>query len=750
TLAAVAPQATRRPAVPGTAEPGSTVVVTDEHGNTLCTVQTVPDDGHWSCTSASALADGTHTITATATDEAGNSASAHEDVTIDTHAPDAPTLAQVASPTANTLPTFSGTSEAGSTVAVIENGAVLCTALVAGDGTWACTSTVALTGGPATHTVDAVSTDPAGNVSQASGPMSFVVDTRTPTTPTFDQPDSPSNDPQQTLTGTAQSGATVVVKDGDGNVICTATAHADGTWSCTATLPEGSTDLTATSTLGTGPVSPPTGVHTIVIDTQAPAAPALTGPTAPVDTTTPVLHGTGEAGATVTVTDTDTHQVLCTAVVQSDGTWSCSAATLPQGATHVSVAQQDPAGNDSTSVTGVVVVDTIPPTVAIAAQGAPSNQPTQTLSGTAEAGSTVTVTSGAGGTVCVAVALSNGTWACSATLPEGQTNVSATAQDAAGNTATAGPVAYVIDTIPPTVPQIDTPDSPTSDTTPTFTGTGEAGTSVVVTEGATVLCTATVQNDGTWSCDSTVVLPGAPETHTITATGVDEAGNTSNGTTTTTVTVDTHVPVDPTIDPVASPTNDTSVTLTGTAEAGDTVVVTDGHGGTLCTTVAQSDGTWSCDVTLPDGSTTITATATTPAGVSGSDTATTTVVVDTTPPAVPTLAAVTPSPSNNTTPTFHGTGEAGSTVTVTEGSTVLCTAVVAQNGTWTCVSSALTGAPATNTVTATATDSAGNTSAASAPQSFVVDTRSPGAPTLAQVGSPTTNTQQTLTGTGAV
>jgi hypothetical protein len=63
------------------------------------------------------------------------------------------------------------------------------------------------------------------------------------------------------------------------------------------------------------------------------------------------------------------------------------------------------------------------------------------------------------------------------------------------------------------------------DRTPTISGTGEGGATVTVTEGSTVLCTAVVAGNGTWSCDSTVTL--APGQHTVSATQTDPSGNKS-------------------------------------------------------------------------------------------------------------------------------------------------------------------------------------------------------------------------------
>ena len=109
----------------GTAEANSTVKVYD--GATLLGSATANGSGAWSYTTA-ALANGAHSLTATATDAAGNIgvASAALGVTVDTHAPIAPTITSFSPDsgvvgdgiTNATRLTLTGTAEANSTVKV--------------------------------------------------------------------------------------------------------------------------------------------------------------------------------------------------------------------------------------------------------------------------------------------------------------------------------------------------------------------------------------------------------------------------------------------------------------------------------------------------------------------------------------------------------------------------------------------------------------------------------------------------------
>gem|GEM_PF-2365762 len=72
-----------------------------------------------------------------------------------------------------------------------------------------------------------------------------------------------------TMTGTAEAGATVKIYDA-GTLVGTATADADGHWSCALTLDDGATALTVTATDAAGNVSTATSDASWTIDTKAP------------------------------------------------------------------------------------------------------------------------------------------------------------------------------------------------------------------------------------------------------------------------------------------------------------------------------------------------------------------------------------------------------------------------------------------------------------------------------------------------
>ena len=80
-------------------------------------------------------------------------------------------------------------------------------------------------------------------------------------------------------------------------------------------------------------------------------------------------------------------------------------------------------------------------------------------------------------------------------------------------------------------------DNLTSDTTPTFTGTGtEANETIKIYDGVTLVCTTTSDGAGAYSCTTSALADG---THTITVTQTDLAGNISTASTGLSVTIDT-------------------------------------------------------------------------------------------------------------------------------------------------------------------------------------------------------------------
>src|SRR4029453_11553597 len=205
--------------------------------------------------------------------------------------------------------------------------------------------------------------------------------------------------------------------------------------------------------------------------------------------------------------------------------------------------------------------------------------------------------------------------------------------------------------------------------------------------------------------------------------------------------------VSPVTGPVADNgfSNDTTLTLTGTAEAGSTVTIYDTNGTTVLGAGVATGGSYSVTTSaLSSGNHTLTAKATDAAGNQGVASTAFNVTLDILAPAAPLISAVTDdvSPvtgpvadngfSNDTTLTLTGTAEAGSTVTIydTDGTTVLG-AGVATGGSYSVTTSALSSG--NHTLTAKATDAAGNQGVASTAFHVTIDASAPTAPLISAV-----------------
>ncbi len=647
----------------GTAEPGSSVTLTDGNGNPIG--QTTADaNGNWSFTPSTPLPDGT-VVNVVARDAAGNS-SPPASVTVDAVAPATPTV----DPSNGT--TLSGTAEPGATVTLTDgNGNPIGQVTADGSGNWTFTPSTPLPNGTV---VNATATDPSGN---ASSPASVTVDAVAPATPVV----NPSNG--TTLSGTAEPGATVTLTDGNGNPIGQVTADGSGNWSFTPTtpLPNG-TVVNATATDASGNTS---AGSSVTVDSVAPATPVIN----PSNGTT--LSGTAEPGSSVTLTDGNGNPIG-QVTADGSGNWSFTPSTPLADGTVVNATATDPAGN--TSGQGSTTVDGVAPTTPTVNLSNGSS-----LSGTAEPGSTVILTDGNGNPIAEVTADGSGNWTYTPSTPIANgTVVNVVAQDAAGNSSPGASV--TVDSQAPAAPVLN----PSNGTT--LSGTAEPGATVTLTDGnGNPIGQVTADGSGNWS-----FTPGTPLANgtVVNATASDPTGNTSAPASTT---VDSVAPAAP----VVNPSN--GVVISGTAEPGATVTLTDGSGNPIGQVTADGSGNWSFTPSTPlaDG-TVVNATATDPAGNTGGQGSTT---VDAIAPATPTVNL-----SNGS--SLSGTAEPGSTVILTDGNGNPIAEVTADgSGNWTYTPST----PIANgtVVNVVAEDAAGNSSP---PATVTIDSSAPPAPVI--------------------
>ncbi|HCN9382793.1 TPA: Ig-like domain-containing protein [Escherichia coli] len=566
-----------------------------------------------------------------------------------------------------------------------------------------------------------------------------------------------TDDTTPTFSGSGQAGATIQIKDSNGNTIASTQVDNNGHWS--VSLPTQSAGEHTWSVVQiVGSTITDAGSITLTIDnSQASVQVATTAGdniiNASEQATGFTLSGTSSHLAQGTELTVTLNGKTYTTSVGANGAWSVQVPTadaqaLGEGNQAVLVSGKDTTGN---TVTGaqLLTVDTQPPTLAIntIAQdniiSAAEHNASLVLSGTsnAEAGQTVTLT--VNGKSHTATVGSDGTW--QVTLPatevqalaEGNYAVNASVSDRAGNT-TSHSANFTVDTSAPvvsvnTVAGDDILNNAEQAVAQIISGQvsgASPGDTVTVKLGTHVL-TGIVLADGSWNValDPAVTRTLDRGANTIFVTVTDAAGNTGAASRAITL-----VGVSPLItintvsgdDIISGAEKGAPLTLTGStqqAETGQTVTVT--LAGQSFTTTVQADGSWSLTVpaaamgNLPDGAVAITASVTDLSGNTGNTSRT--ITVDSQAPAlsIDPLTAdniINAAESGQDLP-ITGTTDAqpGQTVTVTlNGQTYQ--GIVQSDGTWSVtVPAANVGALADGnaTVTASVNDVAGNPSSVS-------------------------------------
>ena len=249
-------------------------------------------------------------------------------------------------------PTLNGKGTAGDTIKLYDGQTLIGSTTVNADGTWSVQPAAALKNGA--HDLYATETNAQGT-SGHSADISFTVNTDTPAKPGIpviaDDHATPivaggtTADAHPSISGTGTAGDIVKVYDGS-SVIGSVTIASDGKWTFkpATDLSSGSHDFYVTETNAAGTSSAASDhiritvgtvlnapVITGLVDAQGP----LAGNVAPGGLATdgqPTLKGTGHAGDTINVYDGNT--LLGTTTVAGDGTWSFKPATVLKSGTH--------------------------------------------------------------------------------------------------------------------------------------------------------------------------------------------------------------------------------------------------------------------------------------------------------------------------------------------------------------------------------------------------------------------------------
>lgn len=287
--------------------------------------------------------------------------------------------------------------------------------------------------------------------------------------------------------------------------------------------------------------------------------------------------------------------------------------------------------------------------------------------------------------------------------------------------------------VSPAAPVITTPapGAALNASSVTIAGTTEASLTVEISDGGTVLETTVADASGAFS----ITYAFADGPHAITATATEGSGNTGPASAVRSFTVDTVAPDAPAIATPAEDVTftDSSVALSGISEPGATVTLRE-DARLVVAVQADASGVWSAAAGFTNGAHAVIATATDAAGNTGSPSASRAFdVADVSAPAAPMIGT----PAQDATVdaasvVVSGTAEPGASVQLHEGSAVVGSTPVNAAGTWRAV---LFGLPAgAHTITAIATDPAGNVGAASTPRSFTVTASAAPVLTIASPG----------------
>ncbi len=424
---------------------------------------------------------------------------------------------------------------------------------------------------------------------------------------------------------------------------------------------------------------------------------------------------TGKAAANSTIKVFDGTTQIGTATTNSSGAWSYTTAALKDGSHSLTAKATNASGGTSAASSALTLkIDTTAPTAptiatsaSTAAKAAGTAANTVTLTGTAEANSTIKVFDGST-QIGTATANNSGSWTyTTGALASGNHSLTSKAMDVAGNTGVASKAVTVNVPSTPTSPgdggtgNPGTPTTPgapkiasfsndtgvrgdgiTSDNTLTLTGTAAANAKVAVFDGAKQIGTATANSSGAWSYTTATLADGA---HNLTA----KVG-TSASSAALSVKIDTLAPDAPKIasfssdGKVGGTATADHVTLTGTAEANSTVKVFDGTK-EIGTAKANDKGAWTYAANdLSDGNHSFTSKASDAAGNLSKASAGLSVKVDAHDDGHTADSAFTGLYQKwNDTVTFKGTADPYSQITIFDnGKGSVGTVKAASDGTW--------------------------------------------------------------------
>ncbi|TAK58376.1 MAG: DUF11 domain-containing protein, partial [Bacteroidetes bacterium] len=725
------------PSYTGRTEPLLTVIVSVD-GTPIDTV-VADENGDWSTTQPTPLSNGSHSVTGTVTDPAGNTATDTNPFTVNTSAPSVDVVTPTNGSTiSDNTPTISGTTNPNLTVIVSIDGVPLDTVVANGLGNWSAQVVTPLTDG--LHTASALATDTLGQT--ATDANVFTIITSLPTVDVASPAEgSITNDNTPLYTGTTDPYLTVIISV-DGTPIDTVVADVNGNWTTLQPTPlsNGSHAVTATAIDGLGQTA--TDTNNFTVNTSVPNVDVVTPANNSVITdNTPTINGTTDPNLTVIISVDGTP--IDTVVADNLGRWTTVQLTPLADGQHTAQAKAiDDLGQFAIDA-NVFTVDTTPPAITITtpADGSTITDNTPPIYGVTEPYLPVIVKID-GVPIDTVTSDGAGNWTTNAPspLPDGSHTVTADTRDDAGNTAT-DTNNFTIDTTPPSINVVTpTNGSTTSDDTPTYVGTTDPNQTVIVSVDGVPIDTVVADGSGNWTTIQPTPLSNGP--HTVTGDVTDPYGNSATDTNNFIVAA-----IAPPVVDIVTPVNGSTVpdntpNYTGTTLPNLTVIVKV-DGTPIDTVIADGSGNWSTTqpTALSEGTHIVQATAIDSIGQTATDTHG--FNVDT---IAPSIVITTPPDGTTSTeprPQICGTTESGSSVNVKIDGASIGTVVADTNGAW-CITPGTPMSIGPHTITGTATDPSGNSS--SDTTRYTVDTTPPSIVIITPANGDTTGPTPTITG----
>jgi large repetitive protein len=694
--------------------PGSTPT-----GTEVASAAATGTGGNWSSGQASpALSSGQYTAIATQPSSLGNPSGTSNAVTftVNTSSPTV-TLNSPPALSKDTTPLFTGTATDSTKVVVhifdSANTEVASATTTPGGGTFSTENESSLASG--SYTAIATQASSLGNPQGVSNLVSFTVNTAPPTV-TLNSPAVRSNNttPAFTGTGTDNTAVTVEIFKGskaEGTAVSTASASGTGggwtSGNAAPALANGQYTAVAIQSSSLGNPAGRSSSVTFEVDTSAPTV-ILNQLASPNNVTVPAFSGTGSDTETVTIQVFKGKKAEGTVVASATapgtgGVWtSGNASPALVSGEYTAIATQPSSLKNKAGVSTPMTftVETASPKVTLNKLAKPlSNNATPAFTGTATDITPVTVeifkaTAGKPEGAFVATATAGGTgaaWTSAATTPalaSGEYSAVARQPSSAHNPdGLSKAIVFTVNTAPPTVTLVQ-PKSPNNNLTPIFTGTATDTTKVVIrilnsASLEVAKATATPSGSGTpltFTTSNEASLSNG--TYTATATQESSLGNKEGVSNVVTFTVNT-LPPTVTLSAPPSPSNNRAPIFSGTAS--DTTPVTvEIYSGTIATgtPIATATGTpvagsptctaplpcWTSGPTtpeLPKSKRIYTAVANEKSSILGNHTGVSGVIHFVVDPAAPTVSLnAPPARTNNTTPSFTGSAEDTTPVTV--------------------------------------------------------------------------------------